>query len=125
MFGSGYAEAWLPLAILAVGTFPGSVRSQYMAVCRVNGDLRRCALLGCLGSGIEILLPLAALAFGGGLVLVACAWVTAMFLEGAVLWPAVACVAGLPGRFPRLTRWIAPRTFALACVKSSNMALEG
>jgi O-antigen/teichoic acid export membrane protein len=125
MFGSGYVEAWLPLAILAVGTLPGSVRSQYIAVCRVNGDLRRCALLSCLGSGIEILLPLAALAFGGGLVLVACAWVAAMFLEGTVLWPAVACAAGLPGRFSRLTRWIAPRTFALARVKSSNMALEG
>jgi hypothetical protein len=51
--------------------------------------------------------------------------VAAMFLEGTVLWPAVACVAGLPGRSPRLTRWIAPRTFALACVKSSNMELEG
>lgn len=123
MFGSGYAEAWLPLAILAVGTFPGSVRSQYIAVCRVNGDLRRCALFSCLGSGIEILLPLAALAFGGGLVLVACAWVTAMFLEGTVLWPAVACVAGLPGQSHRLTRWIAPRTFALAA--KSSIALEG
>ncbi len=125
MFGRGYEVAWLPLVILAVGTFPGSVRSQYMAVCRVNGDLRRCAMLGCLGSGLEILLPLAALASGGGLVLVACAWVSAMFVEGAVLWPAVACVAGLPGRVPGLTRWIAPRTFALACVKSGNTAVEG
>jgi O-antigen/teichoic acid export membrane protein len=125
MFGSGYAEAWLPLAILAGGTFPGSVRSQYMAVCRVNGDLRRCALLSCIGSGIEILLPLAALASGGGLVLVACAWVAAMFLESIVLWPTVASVAGLPGWFPRLTRWTAPRTFALASVRSSDMTREG
>jgi O-antigen/teichoic acid export membrane protein len=125
MFGSGYAEASLPLAILAVGTLPASVRSQYTAVCRVNGDLRRCALFNCLGSGIEVLLPLAALAFGGGVVLVSCAWVVAMFIEGMVLWPAVAGVAGLPGCFPRLTRLIAPRTFMLTCVKSSQPELEG
>lgn len=114
MFGRGYADASLPLAILAVGTFPGSVRSQYTAVCRVNGDLRRCVLLNCLGSGIEILLPFAALAFGGGLVTASAAWVLAMFLEGTILWPPVAAVAGLPGGFRRLTRWIAPRTSALA-----------
>jgi O-antigen/teichoic acid export membrane protein len=124
MFGSGYAEASLPLAILGVGTFPGSVRSQYTAVCRVNGDLRRCALLNCLGSGMQILLPFAALASGGGLVLASCSWVAAMFLESALMWPAVASVAGLPGRSSLLTRCVAPRTFALACAKSSQAELE-
>jgi O-antigen/teichoic acid export membrane protein len=112
MFGGGYAEASLPLAILAVATFPNGVRSQYIAACRVNGDLRRCAVLSCLGSGIEILLPLAALVAGAGLVLVACAWAAAMFLEAIVLWPAVAFVARLPGSFPQLMSWTAPRTFA-------------
>lgn len=121
MFGSGYTDASLPLAILAVGTFPGGVRSQYTAVCRVNGDLRRCAVFGCLGSGIEILLPLAALASGGGLVLVSCAWVAARFIEGAALWPAVACVAGYPGRSRWLTRWTAPRTFCLSCATHTYM----
>ena len=112
MFGGGYAEASLPLAILALGTFPGGVRSQYIAVCRVNGDLGRCAMFSCVCSGIEILLPLAALASGAGLVLVSSAWVAVMFLEGILLWPPVACVAQLPGRFPQLTKYVAPRTFA-------------
>ncbi len=111
MFGGGYAQAWLPLAILAVATFPNAVRSLYIAVCRVNGDLGRCVVISCLGSGLEVVLPLAALAAGAGLVLVSSAWVAAMFLEAAVLWPAVALAARLPGR-PQLMRWIAPRTFA-------------
>lgn len=119
MFGGGYAKASVALAILAVGTLPGSVRPLYTAVCRVNGDLGRAAVLSCVTSGIEILLPLAALATGGGLALVSSAWVAAMFLEGLMLWPAVARVARLPGRFPRLTRWIAPRTFALSYAKQS------
>jgi O-antigen/teichoic acid export membrane protein len=114
MFGKGYEEAALPLAILAVGTFPNAVRSQYIAVCRVNGDLSRSAVLSCLWSGIEILLPLLALAAGGSLVLVSSAWVLAMILEAIALWPAVAFAARLPGRFPQVTNWIAPRTLARA-----------
>ncbi|HEY1359140.1 MAG TPA: hypothetical protein VGF21_12620, partial [Thermoleophilaceae bacterium] len=98
MFGSGYTAASLPLAILAAATFPNGVRSQYIAVCRVNGDLGRCATVSCLGSAVEILLPLAALAGGAGLVVVSSAWVAAMFLEALVLWPAVAFAARLPGR---------------------------
>ncbi|HEX3835251.1 MAG TPA: hypothetical protein VHW04_24930 [Solirubrobacteraceae bacterium] len=125
MFGSGYTEASVPLAILAVATFPNGVRSQYIAACRVNGDLRRCAVLSCLGSGIEILLPLTALLAGAGLVLVACVWVAAMFLEAVVLWPAVAFVARLPGTFPQLMSWTAPRTFAGGRWRESSMERAG
>jgi O-antigen/teichoic acid export membrane protein len=112
MFGSGYDDAALPLAILALGTFPNAVRSQYIAICRVNGDLGRCAVISSLGSALEILLPFVALAAGAGLVVVACAWVSAMLLESLVLWPAVAAAAGQGSRVPWRTSWLAPRTFA-------------
>jgi O-antigen/teichoic acid export membrane protein len=112
MFGSGYDEAALPLAILALGTFPNAIRSQYIAICRVNGDLGRCAVISSLGSVFEILLPLVALITGAGLVVVASAWVSAMSLESLVLWPAVAAAAGYKRRAPWPADWLAPRTFA-------------
>jgi O-antigen/teichoic acid export membrane protein len=115
MFGSDYGVAWAPLAILGSATFLRGIRPHYIAVCRVNGDLVRSALISCVGSGLEIGVVVFALAMHGGLVLVSSAWVVVMMVEGVILWPTVAVAGGLPGappdRFRALVRWMAPRTF--------------
>jgi len=116
LFGPGYVDAAGPLAVLGTGVFATAVKSQYMAVCRVNGDLGRCALVSCAGSALEVAVPCAALALGGGLMLVSATWVLTMVAEAVVLWPTVAVAAGLRGgraaRRPRAARWAAPRTWS-------------
>lgn len=117
LFGPGYGDAAVPLIILSSATFFRGVRLHYIAVCRVNGDLGRCALISCAASGLEVALVLLALLLHGGLVLVSTSWVLAMVIQAGVLWPAVAVAGGLPrgrrpGRLVDLMRWTAPRTFA-------------
>jgi O-antigen/teichoic acid export membrane protein len=116
MFGAGYVVAAGPLAVLGMGVFATAVKSQYMAVCRVNGDLARCALISCVGSALEVVAPGVGLVLGGGLTIVAASWVVTMVLEAILLWPTVALAAGIRGGTPfRGTwdqRWVAPRTWA-------------
>jgi len=113
-FGASYDAAATTLTIMSLGTFPTGVRSYYTAVARVNGDLERAAALSSAGSALEIAAAGLALALGGGIEVMAIAWVAAMALEAAILWPAVAVAGDLPGRprgrMLRRLRWTAPRT---------------
>lgn len=116
MFGSGYADAATPLAILGAATLLRAVRPHYIAVCRVNDDLGRCALISSIGSAVELGFVLLALMSHGGLVEASLAWVLGMTVQAVILWPAVAVAGGLPwglpDRFIVLASWTAPRTFA-------------
>jgi O-antigen/teichoic acid export membrane protein len=117
IFGDGYESTATVLTILGTATIATGIKSIYISVCRVNGDLGRCAVVSCVGSAFEVGLPLLALALHGGLVAVAGWWVVAMWVEAVLLWPAVAAASGLsggiPGRLIGLVRWSAPRTLAL------------
>ena len=119
LFGHGYESASAVLAVLGLATFASGVKSLYIAVCRVNGDLRRCALISCLGSAVEVLVPAIALAGHRPLPMVALCWLIAMTVEAVVIWPSVT-VAGDLGELPRLAtaliRWTAPRTFQVSPV---------
>jgi len=68
------------------------------------------------GSGLEIAAACLALALGGGIEVLALAWVAAMTVQGAILWPVIAVAGDLPGRpranAPRWMRWVAPRTMS-------------
>lgn len=113
-FGPGYGRAARTLTIIGLGTFATGVKSYYMAVARVNGDLSRAAILCSLGSGLEIGVAMLALAAGAGIDTLSVAWVAVMAVEGLVFWPAVAVAGELPlrprGRLVQSMRWSAPRT---------------
>ena len=72
--------------------------------------------MSCWGSGLEIAAACLALALGGGIEALALAWVAAMTVQGAILWPVIAVAGDLPGRpranAPRWMRWVAPRTMS-------------
>ena len=115
LFGGRYVAASGVLAILGLATFASGVKSLYIAVCRVNGDLRRCALVCGLGSGAEVLVPAFALAQHRPLELVSFCLLVTMTVEALVLWPSVAVVGGLgevarvlPKHAAALLQWTAP-----------------
>lgn len=117
LFGHKYEAASAVLAILGMATFASGVKALYISVCRVNGDLRRCALVSGLGSAAEVLLPALALAGHRALPFVSVCWMVTMTVEALVLWPSVAAAGGL-GDLPKhvvgLLRWTAPTAFT-AC----------
>lgn len=115
LFGHGYAAAAPVLVILGFAIFQSGVKSLYISVCRVNGDLARCAQLCSLGSLFEVLAPAVVLALGGGLNATALAWAAVMTLESLVVWPIVQVArTGRTSLTVRLTRWCAPRTVAIS-----------
>lgn len=114
LFGHKYEAASGVLAILGLATFANGVKALYIAVCRVNGDLRRCALISGLGSGAEVLVPALALADHRALPFVSLCWMLTMAVEALVLWPSVAAageLGDLPKHVAALVKWTAPRAF--------------
>lgn len=115
LFGHGYSAAAPVLVILGFAIFQSGVKSVYISVCRVNGDLARCAQLCSFGSLFEVVAPAVVLALGGGLNATAFAWAAVMTLESLVVWPIVQVArTGRPSLAVRLTRWCAPRTVAIS-----------
>ncbi|MBO0815771.1 MAG: hypothetical protein J2P30_11620 [Actinobacteria bacterium] len=114
LFGHNYEAASGVLAILGMATFASGVKALYMAICRVNGDLRRCAIVSGLGSAAEVLVPALALAEHRALPFVSFCFLVTVTVEALLLWPSVA-VAGELGDLPRravaLLEWTAPGVF--------------
>ena len=85
IFGTEYAEqgSWT-LRIMALGIFPLIIKDHFVAICRITGQIPRTAMIGLVGSGLE--LGAAALgAWLGGLNGLAMGFVLALTLEAAYM----------------------------------------
>lgn len=94
LFGNTYAEqaSWC-LRILGLAVFPLSVRSHFVAICRVKDRVLGAALWVALGGLLELALAAAGGA-AGGLVGLAAAWLAAVTIEAALMGPQVYAEAG-------------------------------
>jgi O-antigen/teichoic acid export membrane protein len=54
IYGKGYAVAKVAMIILALTTYPGSVKTHYVAISRVRGRMQQAALFTVIGACIEV-----------------------------------------------------------------------
>jgi O-antigen/teichoic acid export membrane protein len=93
IFGQAYAAqgAWT-FRIMALGVFPLIIKDHFVAVSRVNGTIRRTALVAALGSALELGASAAGASLGG-LSGLAVGFVLALALEALYMARAVYLVA--------------------------------
>ncbi len=86
IFGSSYAEQGAtPLHILALGVFPLTFKTLYVAVHRVQRRLGRALPIVWGGTLLELAGAIVGAKVGGGLTGVATGWLVAVCVEGAVM----------------------------------------
>jgi O-antigen/teichoic acid export membrane protein len=88
IYGKGYEVAKVAMIILALTTYPGSIKTHYVAISRVRGRMQQAALYTLLGACIEVGLS----AVGGewwGLTGVAVGCLVAITIEAILFAPVV------------------------------------
>jgi O-antigen/teichoic acid export membrane protein len=89
LFGTGYAEqADWTLRILTLAIVPLTVRSHFVAIYRVRGQVTRASVFTLAGGTLELALA-AVGAIMGGLVGLAVGWLVAQCIEAALMSPIV------------------------------------
>jgi O-antigen/teichoic acid export membrane protein len=95
LMGTDYLAATSSMMVLGLTTLPLLIKVHYIAVCRVQDLLNRCAVVITLGGLLELVLAATGASLGG-LVGVALGYLLALMVQAVLLWPTVARAADVP-----------------------------
>ncbi len=105
MFGSTYAkQATATLQILAVSIFPVIIKTHYVAVSQIFGQMVKAAKIMAVGCVLELGLA-AAGAYLGGLFGLSLGWVLAVFIEGLLTISPIYRMARSDGQSQAWSKW--------------------